>query len=361
MKARSKLLLVAFIAACTSLFFLGRAYKTTLPPEPTFEGKPLSFWLQALTKHDLYNWNPHPESSNAVRQIGPAAVPFLIQWFPKPQAPGSPLARLFRRVPLIGDALAPRPSPPAPVNSDAIIRAFWVLGPKANSALPHLASILTNAPLAIVSGAWHCASEAVPHIGPEALPVMLVAVTNLQARGVHQRWELIKNIGILTSNAVSAIPALIAWTTDQDSWVRLGAVNALGEIAEQSEIVVPVLRRTLHDTDDLVRRDSAEAIGTYGPVALPDLLQALTDPVDQVRGGAMHGFGKVAIARPEIVLPILKQGLYDRSDFVRRSAAYGLGYSGSKAAFEILMAATNAGVGDIIYQIRSTVRPEDLH
>jgi HEAT repeat protein len=58
---------------------------------------------------------------------------------------------------------------------------------------------------------------------------------------------------------------------------------------------------------------------------------------------------------------LLEQGLQDDNWIIRRSAAYALGFSGSKAAYNMLMAATNVSqIGDIIYQIRMTKSPEQL-
>jgi HEAT repeat protein len=102
---------------------------------------------------------------------------------------------------------------------------------------------------------------------------MLTAVTNLQ--GVHHRWELIRQFGILESNGAPAIPALIAWAHDKDEWVREGAVSALGEIGQQPEAVVPVLRSVaLTDPQWLERRDAAEALGSFGPEVIPDLIKS---------------------------------------------------------------------------------------
>lgn len=77
--------------------------------------------------------------------------------------------------------------------------------------------------------------------------------------------------------------------------------------------------------------------------------------------GLMGGLGKLALEQPDVVLPLLDQGLNDGNWIVRRSAGYALGFSGSKAAFNRLMAATNdPEISDIMYQIRKTVNPDKL-
>jgi HEAT repeat protein len=135
--------------------------------------------------------------------------------------------------------------------------------------------------------------------------------------------------------------------------VRLGAVNALGDIGLKPESVIPVLRTALSDPDHLVKRDAAAALGSFGPTVIPDLTRALGDPVWEAREGALTGLGKTAARRPTVVLPLLEKGLHDDIWIVRRSAAYALGFSGSKAALNILFEATNdAEIGDIIYQFK---------
>ena len=344
MRARSKIIIAICAVSSVACLLFGlvwfRSFGNSLPlsPEPTYQGRPLRFWVAELTKHGEFDLNPPDQAAAALREIGPAAVPFLSQW----------LTTLER-------------SPEPPVNSEAIIAAFRVLGPKARSALPIFAEILSTKASSIRGyEAWHTASEAVPCVGVEAIPVMLTAVTNLQ--GNHHRWELIKQFGILESNGVPAVPALVAWARDKDSWVRDGAVSALGEIGQQAEVVLPVLRAAAAtDPDHMVRRDAAEALGGFGAVAMPDLIRANSDPDWYVRTGVMGGLGKLALERPDVVLPLLDQGLHDDNWIVRRSAAYALGFSGSKAAYDKLMAANNvAEIGDIIYQIRATVSPETL-
>jgi len=357
MKIRSRIFITvcALVSgACLLVFLVG----SQIPREPVYQGKPLRFWLTELTKHGEFDLSPPDQAAKAVREIGPAAVPFLIQWLPESDRRMSGLESVLSKVPVLGGLLHElRRRPEPPVNSDAIVAAFRVLGPDARSALPRLAKILEAKRFSMRDyETWHTACEAVPWIGAEALPVMLTAVTNLQ--GVHERWELVKQFGILGSNGVPAIPALIAWSSDSDYFVRIGAVSALGNIGQQPEVVVPVLRAALADQEAVVRRDAAEALGSFGSAVIPDLIQALKDPDWNARMGAFGGLGKLALEKPDIVLPLLEEGLRGANG---RSAAYALGYSGSRAAFNILMAATNIfGIGDIIYQVQATVRPEDL-
>ncbi len=367
MKAKS--LVVVGICSCVGCACLVFAVvrprlpnEPALRPEPVYQGTPLRVWATELTKHGEFDLRPPDRAAKALREMGPAAVPFLIEWLPKPSEPVTRLERLLSEVPVLGRLFRDaKRGPRSPVSSEAVVAAFRVLGPDARAALPTLAKTLRTTRFSTRDyAAWHSASEAIPWIGSEAVPVMLTVVTNLQ--GIHERWVLIRQFGLLGSNGAPAIPALVVWTGDQDPWVRLGAVSALGEIAQQAELVVPVLRvAALTDPDALVRRDAAEALGSFGPGVIPDLIKALHDSDWQVRSGAVGGLGKVAVDRPELVLPLLDQYLRDDNWIIRRSAAYALGFSGSKAGYMMLMAATNISeIGDIIHQFRATTDPEAL-
>jgi hypothetical protein len=49
--------------------------------EPTYQGKPLSFWLEEYNKNSLYPHNPtRARAKNAICQIGTNALPIFLEW-----------------------------------------------------------------------------------------------------------------------------------------------------------------------------------------------------------------------------------------------------------------------------------------
>jgi HEAT repeats/HEAT repeat len=119
---------------------------------------------------------------------------------------------------------------------------------------------------------------------------------------------LLHNFENLRTNGASAVPALIHWANDPDYWVRDGVVSALGGIGERPGLAVPVLTNALeHDSNSMVRRDAAEALGSFAndsEAVLPELIKTLKDPDWQAREGAPSGLGKIQ-NKPEVVVPLI--------------------------------------------------------
>ena len=137
-------------------------------------------------------------------------------------------------------------------------------------------------------------------------------------------------------------------------------VSALGGIGKRPDLAVPVLLNALeHDTNSMVRRDAAKALGSFGndsEAVLPQLIKTLKDPNWEARGGALSGLGKIQ-NKPEIVVPLIAPFLYDANNVIQRTAAYALRDLGSEAGYRALLQASNApsswpGIGDIIYEVR---------
>jgi HEAT repeat protein len=113
----------------------------------------------------------------------------------------------------------------------------------------------------------------------------------------------------------------------------------------------------------MVRRDAATALGSFAndsEVVLPELLKTLKDPDWQARGGALSGFGRIK-NKPETVVPLVAPFLYDDNNVIQRTAAYALRDLGSEGGYRTLLQASNApsswpGIGDIIYEVQEKTR-----
>jgi HEAT repeat protein len=191
---------------------------------------------------------------------------------------------------------------------------------------------------------------------------MLNAATNMA--GQHELWELLHNFRNLGTNGAPAVPALIHWANDRDYWVRDGVVSALGGIGKRPDLAVPVLLNALeHDSNSMVRRDAAGALGSFAndsEAVLPALTKALESPDWEARGGALSGLGKIQ-NKPEVVVPLIAPFLHNANNVLQRSAAYALRDLGSEAGYRALLQASNApsswpGIGDIIYEVQEKMR-----
>lgn len=314
------------------------AEKPSLGKEPVYQGKPLSSWVDKVGEIERYNGAPE-DAVAAIRAIGPKAVPFLLEWMPHPGA-----------------------EHPVEGYPHDLEFAWWALGADGKSAIPALARII-NRPRHTMDdySVWTESAKAISYLGPDAIVPMLTVATNMQ--GQHELWELLHNFGNLGTNGAAAVPALIHWANDPDSWVRDGVVSALGSIGKRPDLAVPVLTNALHDSDWMVRRDAGEALGSFAKdsdAVLPLLITTVKNPADwQARGGALSGLGKIH-DKPEAVVPVIAPYLYDGNNVIQRTAAYALRDLGSEAGFRALIQASNApsswpGIGDIIYEVQQTL------
>ena len=94
---------------------------------------------------------------------------------------------------------------------------------------------------------------------------------------------------LLRSSAGSvraAIPVLADMLRHDRASIRRSAVDALIDLAPDTERIQPALRRALRDADSLVARDAARALGALGKRAGPSvsaLVKALSHEEPHVR------------------------------------------------------------------------------
>jgi HEAT repeat protein len=313
------------------------AEKPSLGKEPVYQGIPLSSWVIKVGQIEKYNGAPE-DAVAAIRAIGSNAVPFLLEWMPRPGSKG--------------------PVEGFPDWTDVEI-AWWALGSAGQSAIPTLARIVSEMDDYLV---WTVSAKAISHLGPDAIVPMLTAATNMA--GKRELGELLRNFGNLGTNGAPTVPALIQWANHPDDWVRYGVVSALGGIGKRPDLAVPVLMNALqHDSSWMVRRDAAKALGTFAndsEAVLPALIETLKDTDGHVRGGALSGLGRMR-NKPEVVVPLIAPFLYDDSNVIQRIAAYALRDLGNEAGYRALLQASNApsswpGIGDIIYEVQDKMR-----
>ncbi|HTV43266.1 MAG TPA: HEAT repeat domain-containing protein [Candidatus Sulfotelmatobacter sp.] len=315
------------------------AEKPSLGQEPVYQGVPLSAWV---IKAGQFDYNGAPEDAvAAIRAIGPKAVPFLLEWMPRPGAE--------------------QPVDGAP-GWDGVEIAWWALGSQGKSAILALAHLLSLPQKTMDDySVWTESAKAISYLGPDAITPMLTVATNME--GQHFMWELLANFQNLGTNGAPAVPAIVHWANDSDYWVREGVVTALGGIGERPDLAVPVLTNILeHDSNGMVRRDAAGALGSFAndsDAVLPLLSKTLKYPDWQAREGALSGLGKIQ-NKPGVVVPLIAPFLYADNNVIQRSAAYALRDLGNPAGYRVLLNARNApsgwpGIGDIIYQVQQEI------
>jgi HEAT repeats len=204
-------------------------------PEPMYEGKPLTYWLQAFSPY--YDQpisgaaGPTTENANdAVRLLRTNAIPTLLRLLKTPDAPLTSwffgLLRKQHFIPI-------HYTSPLGLPNEAS-EGFKVLGIECEcSVLPELMQIYNRHP-------------------------------NMKSRQVIP--DILADIG---PRAKVAVPLLVSATSDADAYMRNNSVYALGRIGGEPSLIVPVLIRCLEDPANYTRAKAAEALAAFGTNAKP--------------------------------------------------------------------------------------------
>ncbi len=218
-------------------------------PEPVYNGKPLSYWLQGFGPYPNTTRPTETEALVAIQQIGTNAIPTLLQML---RAHDSPLKyklriwairrgliRIIYKIPWDYNN-----SLPFAFNFRAM-RGFQQLGPLATNAVPDLIRVLDHP------------------VSPESESLTAGA------------------LGAIGPGAKAAVPALLRAAASTDLSVRNAALLALGQIHADPDAVVPVLIKGLQNPSNVMRWTAAGALGNFqseAKSAVPALVALLNDP-----------------------------------------------------------------------------------
>jgi len=283
-KQRNRIILVcclAVLAGWAALFAWDR--------EPTYQGRPLSYWTYLYTA-SRFHW-PHPEApqawsrnaeaAKAVRAIGPAAVPYLLQWIGyEPNNQRAKLAefiRTFRKGPLT--RLIPDGNSPDKEWLRAVSASdgFNILGPDAASAAPELLRLAQRS--RNPAGAQKIV-EALASLGPQGIVALGQLLTNAPApsspeAGAHARSTALFQLGSMGRNAIPAIPAVVECRTDLDKDIAAQADVVL------NSIVVTVVSESLAGLAGRPRGITPSLVDLLTSAA-PEARQATTNAIFEI-------------------------------------------------------------------------------
>ena len=243
----------------------------------------------------------------------------------------------------VGLSQSPRPQTTSGVSSTAAR-----VTESANRLSSNDAQVRRTAEAALVQG------------GPRSLPLLRRFLTP-EHEDLHAvTFDIIRRIGPL------AIPLLVELLHHPSESVRRNAIDALIDLAPDTESIQPALRRALRDEDSMVAGDAARALGALGKKASPSvdalvktlshedayvrvyaaealasigpsaaratsaLAGALIDPAPGVRWAACEALSTIGPAAAAAV-PQLIEALDDEFLYVRIFAAGALGSIGPKA------------------------------
>lgn len=248
-KRRRILLAVALVAILGGLTWFALAPHE--PPEPVFQGKPLSTWLagyergQAITLTEQL-WNADAEA--AIHHIGTNAIPTLLRML---RAQDSGLK--FKLITLLQKQHVVKINyVPANIQNKRASSGFALLGTSGSNAVPALVEMLDQSD-----------------------------------PGSFQQYYVIYCLACIGPAANNAVPALVRVATDATNICSVEAILALCNIHSRAELAVPVLINCLNRTNDInVQLYALEALAKFGreaDQAVPALIKILKDPKSEIR------------------------------------------------------------------------------
>ena len=194
--------------------------------EPEYGGKRLSEWLMQNSKSPP--GAEKQEASNAICQIAPAAVPYLLKWM-NYETPAWK-STLYRDVnPMLG-----RLKPSWQFNADpkfalagGASSAFYELGPEVEGVLPALTKLLLSRRVSLLGAAR--VAGAIANRGNAGLSRLLELLADSHC-DTRVKPFVVSAIGSFGTKAWAAIPALQPLLKHPDVRIRTAAINALLQI-----------------------------------------------------------------------------------------------------------------------------------
>ena len=263
------------------------AWQVLREREPSYNGKPLSYWIDPQRPSDPRAQHNTPEEfSAAVTAMGDKAVPFLVKrlhWKPSPIV--QTLCRWFPTFPPFARSAQGGSDP-----RQSAAYALGLLGPLAREAVPELEALSTSTSDPPSSAHRSNFKFALISIRQEPLAPY---IEKLADTSNHDWYENILIIGAFGANATAAIPNLIAvlGTTNNpnNSLVQQHVCQALASIHSRPEVCVPALVPMLKSPDTSVRQMAVFALRSFGSAAKPawaGLTESLQDPDPWIREAA---------------------------------------------------------------------------
>ncbi len=186
---------------------------------------------------------------------------------------------------------------------------------------------------------------ALMEVGVEALPIL---VTVFKSKKFKKREPLLAQF--LSRLPVSAISQIIPLLDDKDSFIRLQAVTAIGQLAAQAKPVkksliespnakgagvqttvtkemlkdgfapssaIPALVQLLDDKEEKIQEKTRWALAEIGTEAIPSLIEALKNKDFAVQCQAALTLGKMG-KKAKKAIPLLKKKLHIRDKKIRQ-------------------------------------------
>lgn len=289
------------------------------PHEPVYKGKRLTVWLEAFeTPLKIWtNAEAYEESNQALLAIGTNAIPTLLN---RIQAKDSSLTFHLRALAQKQHLIKVRVVTAKMWHEEAR-QGFQILGAEARSAVPELIKIYDrNAS----SGTRNDVLAALSSMGPaaeEAVPALLQWLHDTNSFSVG---FLFSTLGRIHSRPDITVPALISYLNSQRDFETSQAVRALGSFGVAAKPALPALLNVLEYPDWTAFSEAKEAIREICPdeaakLIVPALIRKLSPDQYFDRQRAVRELDGLGVeAMPAV--PALTELLDDPDKIVKEGA-----------------------------------------
>ena len=282
--------LLPILLGCAAIAIATATLARKEPPEPTYNGQPLSYWVPRCNRTEV--------ARDAVRHIGTNALPSLLEWIRYSPEPPAWRVKMVTALPWLPQRVQGFIRGRIDVRSQSLCTyapfAFRDLGTNATAAIPELTALALNTHKPERA---RRAAEALGLIGTNALPALISVANHRPFRNVQ--YDAVLAIRDLTPKNGSAnevigpvmVRALLTVNVDpQETAGRYAAGAAalwLADTHYRPAVSVPALTACLGGTnaDWELRYKVLLGLGGYGrdaAQALPALTNALSDPSPMV-------------------------------------------------------------------------------
>ena len=243
--------------------------------EPVYHGKTLTKWLKQLDDGEAFGISSSSlpastgrqfEAAEAIRAIGPAALPLLMDDIHATPGPNSFQIKFQRQLDSLMSHFTNWRLSYWDITTEDRIRwraaqGLAALGPIAKPALPELKRLLfTNYFHSSIKEAAYVLAS----VGPEGIAILTNAVgPQAEWSGMCAIWAL----GQHPTAGKQVIPFLISATRSTSEGTACGAIQVLGLFHIDAEQVIPALTNCLTSANPAVRGDAMRALGQFGPEA----------------------------------------------------------------------------------------------
>jgi HEAT repeat protein len=296
------------------------------PLGPHYQGRSLSRWLNDVgpgsgfyTGGARLSPSRRDAAIDAVRRMGPAAYPFLLQMLKAQdgRVKKAILEKLGRQRSLKFGLLSA---------DEKRFRAKIILSELGFDAAVAWRMVLldpTFDPELRLDALRYC--ETPPKDAPKVIPLLLQFMAEAKP---EQRYTITRTVRRFGPDA--ALPVLVGQLRDPDRTVQLMAMRALKSFEDQAIPAIPALEQQLKSNDKEVALAAADALMLIDSHNLPASVCRMDHPELVIRTAAYWMLAQME-QLPPTMIPCFMRGLAEPDPGIREAAAQALGKYGTNA------------------------------